>query len=94
MSKEGTNEFLSRLNGIFQKKEIVITDLDESKPDDQALALRVSLRGKTEDEYFSIVGDLHAAYDATSDEKEKERLTILASAVMAAGEDTLGIDWS
>lgn len=94
MGKEGTNGFLTKLNDILKKKEVVITGLDESRPEDQALALRASLRGKTVDEYFSIVNDLFAAYDATNDKKEKERLHNLSSAVMATGEDTLGIDWS
>lgn len=94
MGSERTNEFLNRLDIILRRKEVVITDIDENKPEDQALALRVSLRGKTVDEYFSIVKDLFKAYDETKDEKEKERLHILASAVMATGEDTLGIDWS
>ncbi|HUC94935.1 MAG TPA: hypothetical protein VMR19_02970 [Candidatus Saccharimonadales bacterium] len=94
MSKEGTNRFLATLNEIFQKKEVVVSGIDESNPDDRALALQVSLRGKTEDEYVSIVNDLFAEADATENSAEKDRLNDLAGDIMSIGELNLGIDWS
>jgi hypothetical protein len=94
MGKEGTNRFLATLNEIFQKKEVVVSGIDENNPDDRVLALQVSLRGKTEDEYVSIVHDLFAEAVATEDPAEKDRLNDLAGDIMSIGELNLGIDWS
>ena len=94
MSLEGTNRFLATLDEIFHKKEVVVSDIDESKPDDRALVLQASLRGKTIDEYCSIVDDLFAEADATKDSTERDRLWGLAGEIMSIGEMNLGIDWS
>jgi len=94
MGKEGTKRFLSKLNEIFQKKEVVVIGIDENNPDDRALALQASLRGKSPDEYRTIVHDLFVAADNTKDKAEKDRLSDLAGDIMTIGEVNLGIDWS
>ena len=86
-------DFLSQLEDLSKKTEINISNIDIGKKEDRRLLLQVLLRGKTEDEYFSIVNGLFKAHDEAQGEGEKERLLNLATDIMALGEENLRIDW-
>jgi len=88
-------QFLSQVKELYSKRVMNVTDLNLEAIGDLRLALMGTLRGKTVQEYFDIVGGLVKAYDkAEGNRQEQDRLHTLSSIVMAIGEDVLGIDWS
>jgi CRISPR/Cas system-associated protein Cas5 (RAMP superfamily) len=93
-NRQAANKLMSEMNEAHSKTDISVTNLDFNKYEDQKIVLQILLRGKTEDEYFSIVDGLFTGYDNTKDKKEKDKLHNLASQVMSVGGENLGIDWS
>jgi hypothetical protein len=87
-------KLLTTFQELFTKTDIMVSQLDPQKPDDQRLALEIAMRGKNEEEYFSIVDGLSFKQDAEEDEQKKTALIYLTSQIMDLGERILGIDWS
>ena len=89
-------EVLTQYNQLLFQPDMVLTvpALDHTKPEDQWLAVELSMRGRTREEYFSIVDGLFIAHDSETDKAKKGALTDLTSQIMSLGERNLGIDWS
>lgn len=94
MTVEHAQKLMQQYQGLLSQKEIVITDIDPDKHEDRLLALETALRGKTVENYFSIVRGLFQAMDAETDKEKSISLHDLIGMIMAIGERNLGIDWN
>jgi hypothetical protein len=91
---ENAEKLVQQCHNLLSQPEIVIPNIDKNNPEDQILALQVALRGKTTEEYESIVDGLFERAHLEEDEELKAELNELIGHIMAIGEDRLGIDWA
>jgi hypothetical protein len=94
MSVEKAQKLISEYQSLLSQGRIVIADINPNNHGDRSLALETALRGKTQDDYRSIVDGLFEAQDAEKDRARRSSLLDLTTSVMRIGERTLGIDWS
>jgi hypothetical protein len=87
-------KLLTTFQELFTRTDVTVSKLDPQKTDDHWLALEIAMRGKTTEEYFSIVDGIFSAHEAEKNKEKKNALSDLASHVMSLGERNLGIDWS
>ena len=94
MATEHAEKLIQQYQNLLSQKDIVILNINPNSDEDRVLALETALRGKTVDEYFSIVDGLFEEAYAETDKEKKNSLNDLARVIMGIGELKLGIDWS
>ena len=78
MSKENAEALIKSYEDLLRDSNIVIANIDLNNPEDRTLALEVALRGKSEDEYFSIVRGIFQQADKENNKNKKDELNKLA----------------